>query len=81
MNSIKLLNLNAQVKKGKIQNILIISNFKIASTIPVWTLSCLNYPLSSHPLQAVNCCRNSRLVVDEDDFGVGGKLRKIAMYS
>ena len=21
-----------------------------------------------HPLQAANCCRNSRLVVDEDDF-------------
>ena len=21
-----------------------------------------------HPLQAVNCCRNSRLVVDEDDL-------------
>ena len=32
------------------------------------TLSSLNLPLSSHPLQAVNCCRNSRLVVDEDDL-------------
>ena len=31
-----------------------------------------NLPLSSylhlHPLQAANCCRNSRLVVDEDDL-------------
>ena len=26
----------------------------------------LNYHL--HPLQAANCCRNSRLVVDEDDL-------------
>ena len=32
------------------------------------TLSSLNLPLSSHPLQAANCCRNSRLVVDEDDL-------------
>ena len=32
------------------------------------TLSSLKLPLSSHPLQAVNCCRNSRLVVDEDDL-------------
>ena len=30
------------------------------------TLSNLNIPL--HPLQAANCCRNSRLVVDEDDL-------------
>ena len=29
------------------------------------TLSGLNLPLSSYPLQAANCCRNSRLVVDE----------------
>ena len=32
------------------------------------TLSSLNLPLSSHSLQAANCCRNSRLVVDEDDL-------------
>ena len=32
------------------------------------TLSSLTLPLSSHPLQAANCCRNSRLVVDEDDL-------------
>ena len=25
-------------------------------------------PGNLHPLQAKNCCRNSRLVVDEDDF-------------
>ena len=24
--------------------------------------------LTLHPLQAANCCRNSRLVVDEDDL-------------
>ena len=32
------------------------------------TLSSLNLPLSSYPLQAANCCRNSRLVVGEDDL-------------
>ena len=32
------------------------------------TLSSLNLQLSSHPLQAPNCCHNSRLVVDEDDL-------------
>ena len=32
------------------------------------TLSGLDLPLPSHPLQAANCCRNSRLVVDEDDL-------------
>ena len=31
-------------------------------------LSGLNLPLHLHPLQAANCCRNSRLVVDEDDW-------------
>ena len=31
------------------------------------TLSSLNLPLSSSS-QAANCCRNSRLVVDEDDL-------------
>ena len=44
------------------------------------TLLSLNLPLSSHPLQVVNGCRNSRLVVDEDEFEVGEKLQKIAMY-
>ena len=34
----------------------------------VLTLSSLNLPLSSHPLQAANCYRNSRLGVDEDDL-------------
>ena len=31
----------------------------------------------------MNCCRNCRLVVDEneDDFDVGDKLKKITMYS
>ena len=32
------------------------------------TLSSLNLQLSSHSLQAVNCYRNSRLVVNEDDL-------------
>ena len=35
------------------------------------TLSSLNLPLSPQPLQAANCCRNSRLVEDEDDLEVG----------
>ena len=28
----------------------------------------LIYHCHLHPLQAANCCRNSRLVVDEDDL-------------
>ena len=32
------------------------------------THSGLDLPLSSHPLQAANCCRNSRLIVDKDDL-------------
>ena len=35
---------------------------------PSVTFSGPNLPLSSHPLQAANCCRNSRLVVNEDDL-------------
>ena len=31
-------------------------------------LSSLNLPLSSSSTTAANCCRNSRLVVDEDDL-------------
>ena len=41
------------------------------------TLSSLNFPLSSHPLQAANCCRNSRLVVDEDDLKWVKNKRKL----
>ena len=53
---------------------------EIASTIPAFTMTTLNYfylTLSSlnlfyhchlHALQAGNCCRNFRLVVDEDDL-------------
>ena len=29
-----------------------------------------------HPLQAANCCRNSRLVVDKDDLKCGWKIQK-----
>ena len=32
------------------------------------TLSSLTLHCHPHPLQAANCCRNSRLVVDEDDL-------------
>ena len=32
------------------------------------TLSGLNLPLSSSSTTSRNCCRNSRLVVDEDDL-------------
>ena len=31
-----------------------------------------------HPLQAANCCRNSRLVVDEDDLKL---MEKYIYYS
>ena len=34
----------------------------------VLTLSTLIYHGHLHPLQAANCCRNSRLVVEEDDL-------------
>ena len=30
-----------------------------------------------YPLQATNLCRNSRLVVDENDLEVGGKWKNI----
>ena len=32
------------------------------------TILNLNLHCHLHPLQAANCCRNSRLVVDEDDL-------------
>ena len=32
------------------------------------TPSSLTLHCHPHPLQAANCCRNSRLVVDEDDL-------------
>ena len=48
--------------------------------IPDLTLSNLTLHCHLYPLQATNCCRNSRLVVDEDDFDVGDKLKKIFMY-
>ena len=41
------------------------------------TFSSLDLPLSSHPLQAANCCRNSRLVVNEDDFMWFKNYRKL----
>ena len=34
------------------------------------------YHCHLHPLQAANCCRNSRLVVDEDDLIWFEKLKK-----
>ena len=34
----------------------------------ILTLSSLTLHCHLHPLQAPNCCRNSRLVVDEDDL-------------
>ena len=40
-----------------------------------YMVSFFNFQTTSnhfHPLQAANCCRNSRLVVNEDDYG---KLR------
>ena len=33
-----------------------------------------------HPLQAANCCRNSRFVVDDDDLKLFKNLKKIAIY-
>ena len=40
----------------------------IQSKLQPLTLSSLNLLLSFHPLQAANCCRNSRLSVDENDL-------------
>ena len=42
-------------------------------------LSSLTLHCNRHPLQAANCCRNSRLVVDEDDLMLLKKIKKIAM--
>ena len=44
------------------------------------TLSILTLHCHLHTLQAANCCRNSRLVVDEDDLKWVKKLKKITMY-
>ena len=33
-----------------------------------------------HPLQAANCCRNSRLVVDEDDLKWVTNEKKILLF-
>ena len=42
--------------------------FSICNTDSFLTLSILNLHCHLHPLQAANCYRNSRLVVDEDDL-------------
>ena len=49
----------------------------VVKTKYVLTLSSLTLPLSSHQLQAANCFRNSRLVVDEDDLKWVKKIRKL----
>ena len=41
---------------------------KVITELKGLTLSSLNYHCHLHPLQAANCCRNSRLVVDENDL-------------
>ena len=46
------------------------------------TLSSLDIPLKYQPLQAANCCRNSRLVVDDlevDDLEVGANENNIVI--
>ena len=43
----------------------------------------LNVSLTSnhlYPLQAANCCRNSRLVVDEEDYGKF-RIERVNPYS
>ena len=45
----------------KINNIILVCMYVCLLTLSNLTLQC-----HLHPLQAVNCCRNSRLVVDED---------------
>ena len=48
------------------------------------TLSILTLHWHLHPLQAANCCRNSRLVVDEDDFHFRSKplvVGKLGLFS
>ena len=44
---------------------MIILHLKLSLII---TLSRLTLHCHIHPLQAANCCRNSQLAVDEDDF-------------
>ena len=48
----------------------VLSAVRITATLRIMclTLSSLSLPLSSHPLKAANCCRNSRLVEDEDEL-------------
>ena len=45
---------------------MMISNFTDGD--PKLTLSSLTSHCHLYPVQAANCCRNSRLVVDEDDL-------------
>ena len=47
--------------------------------ILISTLLGLILQLSSHPLQAANCCRNSRLAVDEDDLKWVENEKKISL--
>ena len=44
-------------------------------TLLILTLHC-----HLHLLQAANCCRNSRLVVDEDDLKSVEKIKEITLY-
>ena len=46
----------------------VFSMSKIQPFVLCLTLSSLNFHCRLHPLQAANCCRNSRIVVDEDDL-------------
>ena len=45
-----------------------VMTYQSLGLVGVLTLSGLNLPLSSHPLQVENCGSDSRLVVDEDDL-------------
>ena len=53
----------------------LLNMIKLRLTPSILTLHC-----HLHLLQAANCCRNSRLVVDENDLKWVKKLKKITLY-
>ena len=55
---------------GYFNTLLLLGNINTVSQndSDVLTLSSLGSLCHLHPLQAAKCCRNSRLVVDEDDL-------------
>ena len=52
-------------------NLSLICPFRVNYPFQAWIYYC-----HLHPLQAANCCRNSRLVEDEDDIWSGLKIKE-----